>query len=156
LPADTIPVAAMPRQFVDGDRPRISVRSVEDAPLKQPRRKRPMRRIDGRLRVARRVKELTQLFASRIGEAAADPLVVAAIKRASELRAIAESLRARLLRADPAVSPDDLVRCERLANQAERALRLDRHSQERSQVPDLKTYLAGIGQQQEPQHVDHD
>jgi len=39
------------------------------------------------------------------------------------------------------VSADDIVRVERLAEQAERALRLDQRERERERVPSLADYL---------------
>jgi hypothetical protein len=49
--------------------------------------------------------------------------LASAISRASELRAICEQLRADAIRGVP-ISPDDLVRLERLSAQATRWLRL--------------------------------
>jgi hypothetical protein len=128
------------------DRQRISaVMAVEkavDRPSKR-RRRRATVRFDRRSRTGKRATELERLYVGLIGDAAInDPLIVNAIRRAAEIRAIAESLRARLLRADPAVSPDDLVRCERLAAQAERSLQLDRRDRETKRLPDPATYLA--------------
>jgi hypothetical protein len=85
---------------------------------RRPRRKDP----DGRLWVVRRTKMLARLYADRVGEAASDPIIAASIKRAAELQALADELRQRALRGDESVSPDDVVRVTRLADQSVRRL----------------------------------
>jgi hypothetical protein len=63
-----------------------------------------------------------------------------AIERAAQLQALAEEARARALRGDPKVTLDDVVRLNRLAEHAVRALRLDRHHM--AQAPTLTELLA--------------
>jgi hypothetical protein len=84
-------------------------------------------RLDGRKRVVRRSRELAAHYTSTLtatGQAMTIDLV-AAISRAAELVALAEQLRADLLRGKSVVL-DDLVRTERLANLATRQLHLPR------------------------------
>lgn len=67
------------------------------------------------------MKQLERYFRERLGQAASDIVVAAAIARAAELTTLAESLRQRALRGEP-VPPDDIVRVARLADQSVRAL----------------------------------
>lgn len=109
-----------------------------DAP-RQGRYRKPPRPFDERTRAGRRVVQLTGHFRQRIGSAADDPVLAAAVARAAQLQALAEAARARALRADPKTTLDDVVRLSRLADLAIRALRLDRHNVPR--VPSLSEYL---------------
>jgi histidinol-phosphate/aromatic aminotransferase/cobyric acid decarboxylase-like protein len=77
---------------------------------------------------------------ARLGSVADDPVMAAAVARAAQLQALAEAASARALRADPKVTLDDVVRLNRLADHAVRALRLNRHNVKR--VPTLSEYLA--------------
>src|SRR5262249_23579633 len=84
------------------------------------------RRLDQRTRAGRRARELREHYAAVLAVAGRDVKSVeltAAIGRASELQAISEQVRADALRGLP-ISPDDLVRIERLSAHALRALRL--------------------------------
>jgi hypothetical protein len=120
------------------DRNGISAPSVGN---KSPKRRRPVAPFDRRLRLGRRVSEFERVFISIIGDAAKDnPILRAAIRRAAELKALAESLRSRALRGDD-VSADDIVRVERLSAAAERALKLDQCEREKSDPPSLADYL---------------
>jgi hypothetical protein len=89
--------------------------------------------------IGRRTVALAATFRARLGEAAADPVLLAAIDKAARLVALAESVQARALRADPKISLDDVVRVERLADIAVRRLRLDRHA--KPAAPSLADYL---------------
>jgi hypothetical protein len=83
-------------------------------------------RLDTRTRAGRRARELREYYAAVLAADGRDVSAVeliSAILRAAELQAISEHLRADALRGRP-VSPDDLVRLERLSAQALRALRL--------------------------------
>jgi hypothetical protein len=119
----------------------MSVQLTAVRPAKDRRRTRPIAPFDKRTRTGRRASELAKVYAACIGESANDPITETAIRRASELRALSEALRARALRGDEMVSADDIVRVERLAEQAERALRLDQRERERERVPSLADYL---------------
>src|SRR5262245_34465133 len=105
-------------------------------------RKRAKTRLDYRLAVGRRVKELVQVFAERLGPDAEDPVTMAAIKRAAETSANAESLRRRMLRVE-AVSPDDVLRASRTADMLTRRLHLDqRHRTRPDGGPSLSDILS--------------
>jgi hypothetical protein len=83
---------------------------------------------------------LAATYRARLGAAAADPVVTAAIEKAARLTALAEQAAARALRADPKVTLDDVVRLTRLADLSVRALHLDRHNTK--QQLSLADYLA--------------
>jgi hypothetical protein len=119
--------------------PMIELALLASAARAQRRTKRSRHRLDRRVRPARNVLKLIELYSARLGKDASDPLLQAAIVRAAELRAVAEDLRSQVLRGE-SVSADDLVRCERLAAAAERALHLDRR--QRDTTPTLQDYLA--------------
>jgi hypothetical protein len=88
-----------------------------------PRRKNP----DGRTWVMKRSRELAQMYAERLGaEAMADALTARNVERAATLAALAEDVLHRSLRGD-IIARDDIIRTERLALMAEKALGLDRH-----------------------------
>ena len=79
-------------------------------------------KIDKRGRFGRRVAELTALFAASIsGETS--PMMRLKIEKAAQLTAIAELARGDFMR-DGKGTLDDIVRLERKADQAVRALRL--------------------------------
>jgi hypothetical protein len=80
------------------------------------------------------------VFRSRIGPDAYDPVMAAAIARAAETVALSENLRARMLRGE-AVSPDDVLRTTRAADALTRRLHLDRHNVAQ-RPPTLSEYLA--------------
>jgi hypothetical protein len=117
------------------------------------KRKRRKPRIDLRSREGRRVTELVRAYRQRIGPDADDPVLSARVRQAAELVALSEALRARALRGDPNVSPDDTIRSARAADMAVRRLRLDERAAPAG--PSLSEYLqskaAGIGKIVEPQ-----
>jgi hypothetical protein len=101
----------------------------EGAAAKKPRRRGPRRKDpDARRWVVKRARAraLAQLYASRLGEAASDPIVARTIQKAAELQALADELRQRRLKGDEGVSPDDIVRLDRLADISVKRLQLDR------------------------------
>jgi hypothetical protein len=61
------------------------------------------------------------------------------------LQALAEEARARALRSDPKVTLDDVVRLNRLAEHAVRALHLDRHKQQPMSLTESLAALAARG-----------
>jgi hypothetical protein len=87
----------------------------------------PRQPFDKRTLLGRRVVELAATFSARLGEDASDPILQVQVERAARLVAYSEQLSARALRADPAVSPDDVIRASRAADHAMRRLNLDRH-----------------------------
>ena len=120
----------------------MPVGSVTVASITPPKRRNHRRarvRVDRRYALGRRVGKIAQHFRERLGSDADDPITSAAIQRAAELAALAESARARALRADPSVSMDDVVRLSRAADLAVRRLQLDRH---KAAGQSLAEYLA--------------
>jgi hypothetical protein len=98
--------------------PLEKARSVVDKAVAGSRRRNPRRKEpDGRTWVM-----LARLYAERIGEAASDPIIASAIRKAAELRALVDEVRQRALRGDETVSPDDVVRVTRLADLSVRRL----------------------------------
>jgi hypothetical protein len=83
---------------------------VDSAPAR-----RQLKRIDGRFRLGRRVKQLVSAYGARLGSLAADPLVAADIGKLAEHEALGESLRGRALSGLPV----DYA----ILNQHERAVR---------------------------------
>ena len=121
------------------------------APAKpKPNKRRAHVRIDKRFAIGRRFKELTATFRTRLGLdlnlGEPDPLLLTAIERAATLQALAEDAAGRALRADPAISLDDVVRLSRLAENATRRLRLDQRNATQA-TPTLSSYLAARGGQ---------
>lgn len=109
-------------------------------PRKRRRRSASRRKPDGRTWVVRRARELATLYAARLGEIASDASMTVAIGKAAELTAIAETMRAHALRGDPAVLPDDLVRVQRLADQAVKQLGI-KPGPAKPKGPSLSEYL---------------
>ena len=104
----------------------VAVTSETPAKLK-PNKRRSLVRIDRRYALGRRVTQLESVFRQRLGDAALDPIVDTAVRRAAEVTALAEEASARALRNDPRVSLDDVVRLQRTAAMAVHRLHLDRH-----------------------------
>jgi hypothetical protein len=94
--------------------------------------------IDGRTRSGRRARELARQFENALGDSLTDGQRLA-IARAATLTAIAEDRRTRALAGEP-VLLDDLVRVERLAAQAVKALGIGQRRE--SAAPSLDQYLA--------------
>jgi hypothetical protein len=113
--------------------------------------KRARKPFDGRLIIARRVRELVAVFSARIGDDAADPITATAIKRCAETVALSEDLRARMLRGED-VSPDDVLRTTRAADALTRRLHLDRR---KPTAPTLSSYLAQRGDGPQLARRDH-
>jgi hypothetical protein len=96
-------------------------------PRRNKRTPKPRQPFDKRTMLGRRVVELATTFCARLGEDASDPILLVQVERAARLVAYSEVLSAKALRADPAVSADDVIRASRAADHAMRGLRLDRH-----------------------------
>jgi hypothetical protein len=97
--------------------------------------------IDGRSRLGRRVADLAEDFAQRLGgwDKITDTMV-ASVKRAAELSALAEETRTRALETGE-IDPLGVVRLEGAARRAERMLMLD---VPRGQTPSsISDYLDG-------------
>jgi hypothetical protein len=99
---------------------------------------------DGRYAIGRRVRQLVDVFRTRIGPDADDPVMSTAIRRCAETVALSEHLRARMLRGE-AVSADEVLRTTRAADALTRRLHLDRRNA--TQQPSLSDYLAARGAQ---------
>jgi hypothetical protein len=99
--------------------------------------------IDGRSRLGRRVADLAEDFAQRLGGwASLSDTMTANIRRAAELSALAEEVRANALR-DGNIDPIGVVRLEGAASRAVRALQLDRP---REPAPmSIEEHLAAYG-----------
>jgi len=76
-------------------------------------------------RLGKRIDELKALFSEALGEDALAPMRRMRIAEAAELKALAEKARGDYLR-DGAGTLDDIVRIERKADQAVRALGIER------------------------------
>jgi hypothetical protein len=107
--------------------------------LRRSGRRSPVR-IDHRRRVPKRARELSQVFTEVVVASSRELGVelIVAIDKAAELTALAEDLRARMLRADPAANADDVVRLQRLADASVRRLNL---SSAAKKQPSLADYL---------------
>ena len=82
--------------------------------------------IDGRSRLGRRVADLCEDFAQRLGGwASLSDTMIASISRAAELTALAEEVRTHALNSGD-IDPIGVVRLEGAAARATRALMLDR------------------------------
>lgn len=91
------------------------------APKPRRSRKRTLTTVDRRTRVWKRIAELTALFTAALGGAEATPIRRMKIEQAAQLAALAEIARGRFMRnGDGTV--DDIVRLERKADGAVRAL----------------------------------
>jgi hypothetical protein len=98
--------------------------------------------------LGKRIRRLADTFAVGLGGwAALTDIQVAAVRRAAELAAIAETARARMLAGDQAVSLDDLVRVDAASDRALRRLGI-KPGAPRSNEPDLATYLANLAAQE--------
>ena len=84
-----------------------------------------VRHLDGRTRAAKRARKLATKFEREIGGKITTAMRIA-IERAAGLVVVAEDARARRLSGDIAISLEDLVRCDRVAASAVRALGLDK------------------------------
>jgi hypothetical protein len=86
---------------------------------------RRIKRVDGRTRSARRVKQLIAGYAKRLDRIAVDPIVAADIAKLAEHEALAEDLRAAALRREP-IDHTILNQHERAVRRLRTALALDR------------------------------
>ncbi len=96
-------------------------------------------RLDGRSRVARRIRQLVAEYNRRLGDAANDSMVRADIVRLAETEALIEDQRACALRHEP-VDLAVLTRLENAARRWRRSLGLDGLPPE-PPPPTLESYL---------------
>ena len=98
-------------------------------------------RVDGRSAAARRAKQLAAEYVAALGGPdAVDAVLMARVKRASELVVVAERTRVLAMQGEAVL--DDLVRVERLAELAMKRLGLERRAREAAKGPTLEEYLA--------------
>jgi hypothetical protein len=83
-----------------------------------------LRHLDNRTRAAARARKLAASFEAEIGGSTTTAARIA-IERAATLTVVAEDARARRLAGDLSITLDDLVRTDRAAAAAVRALGLD-------------------------------
>jgi hypothetical protein len=102
------------------------VPSVDAAPRRRRRWRYVPRRIDNRTRTARRAKALREHFTAALVGSGRELTVdlTERVMKASELTALAEDMRAKMLRGEADVCADDLVRVTRLADASVRRLNL--------------------------------
>ena len=81
--------------------------------------------IDGRTRLARRIRKLAAGYARRLGDAANDPIVRSDVLRLAETEVIAEDQRAAALRREATADLAELTRLQNAARRLRRALNLD-------------------------------
>lgn len=115
----------------------VERKSRERRGTAKPRSRPERRRYNGRTHEARRVRSLFESFIAHMD--ADDPMSVLAARRAAELVAVAETLRAQAIRGE-AVHVRDLIKVENTAARAVRELHLG-HKREPS-GPNLDQYLA--------------
>jgi len=111
--------------------------------------RRRIARIDGRSRIALRVKAKVAGYAARLG-GGADAVTLASYQKAAELAVVAEDLRAKQLRGEP-VDLGEMAKAQGLADRAERALGLDRKRQPAPALP-LREQLALEAAEREAEH----
>ena len=99
----------------------IASRSGDDT---VPMRRR-IKRVDGRTRIARRIKTLIACYVRRLGDLAADPIVRADLSKLAEHEALAEDLRGMAVRRQH-INHAVLNQHERAVRRLRAALALDR------------------------------
>jgi hypothetical protein len=102
------------------------------------RASRRIKRVDGRTKTARRVKQLVVGYSRRLGDLACDPVVHTDIVKLAEHEAVAEELRGCLLRHE-SINYGVLNQHERALRRLRTALALDRLP-EPSPPPSLDSY----------------
>jgi hypothetical protein len=107
MPADALPSLAQQR--------------VAIAPKRD--RRLTLTKIDRRGRLGKRVADLTAMFGAAVGDEQT-PMRKLKVEKAAQLTAIAELARGDFMR-DGKGTLDDIVRCERKADQAVRALGIE-------------------------------
>jgi hypothetical protein len=101
-----------------------SARPVSETDAPRPRRSRAKRltTVNRSTRLGKRIDELKALFTETLGEDALTPMRRMRIAEAAELKAGAEVERGKWMRGEARCDLDELVRLERKADQAVRAL----------------------------------
>jgi hypothetical protein len=120
------------------DRASVDGRFV-GAPAPKRERRQLLTKIDGRLPLGKRIKRLVSLFEAAFPAEALTPLKREQIATAAQLQAMAEEERGKWMRGEAKCSLDELVRLERRAVAAVKALGIE---ETRAKGPTLADYLA--------------
>jgi hypothetical protein len=96
---------------------KVASRSSVDGVPVSPRRARNAAQLDGRLRMAKRLKAVLGELTAQYGDVET-PL----LQRCAELQVCAEQARARLVRGEPGITIDEIVKLENLSARALRDL----------------------------------
>jgi hypothetical protein len=124
---DACPPAAAPRSAVTGR----FVRQQEGSDARKRDRKLTLTKVDKRGRFGKRVAELKAIFIAALGdEAGLSAMKRLRVEKAAQLTAIAELARGDFMR-DGTGTLDDIVRCERKAEQAVRSLGISEAKREK-------------------------
>ena len=99
------------------DRAMIDARPRKRQGTAKPRSRVEKHRFDGRSREAVRIRQLETQYRAEVGEVAANPAVMQAIRRAAELTMFSEKQRATMIRGEP-INLSDLLRLEGVAKRA--------------------------------------
>ena len=99
------------------DRAMIDARPRKRQGTAKPRSRVEKHRFDGRSREAVRIRQLETQYRAEVGEVAANPAVMQAIRRAAELTRFSEKQRATMIRGEP-INVSDLLRLEGVAKRA--------------------------------------
>jgi hypothetical protein len=97
---------------------KVASRSSVDGVPVSPRRARNAAQLDGRVRMARRLKAVLAELSAQYGDVER-PL----LQRCAELQLLSERARARLVRGEPGTTIDEIVKLENLSARALRDLR---------------------------------
>jgi hypothetical protein len=103
-------------------------------------RRRTLTKVDRRGRLGRRIAELAAIYTAALGADELSPMRRLRVAEAAELKAVAELARGDYMRGDARGSLDDIVRLERRAEQAVKALGIIDAA--KPKPPTLAEYLA--------------
>lgn len=115
----------------------IASRSSVDGVPVSPRRARNVAHLDGRVRMAKKLKAVLAELTAQYGDVET-PL----LQRCAELQVLASSARARLVRGEAGATVDETVKLENLLTRALRDLAA-RTKRQPTSGPTLAQYLAG-------------
>jgi hypothetical protein len=140
---DTAASSSFPRPAEVSSADRVSVASRIDGGSTPKRRERRqlLTKVDGRLPLGKRVKRLVELFSAEFPSDALTPLRRDQIYAAAQLQALAEAERGAWMRGEARCDLDELVRLERRAVAAVKALGIEERQASKS-APSLAGYLA--------------
>jgi hypothetical protein len=118
--------------------PKLVARVGASAPKRV--RRRTLTKVDRRGRLGRRIAELAAIYTAALGADELSPMRRLRVAEAAELKAVAELARGDYMRGDARGSLDDIVRLERRAEQAVKALGIIDAA--KPKPPTLAEYLA--------------